>query len=235
VIKDDEQAAFILGIALHSIMDSFTPSHMNFQPYAIQDEQLHAQGDVVPFRNDPVRFEPGQYTDDGKASHYKSYLAAFTKGYNGDDDIGIEFEMFKIFTAIGGIEDDDIVKSILEGKIDVTQTKIINDEFTSFRVPYISKKKINDLIKDKKYSESAFELSDAAIKVVADVFKHLCLIRNQEGYDFQKYKNAKGNIEDVVKLWEKKYNSLEILRNDLFKRIRKVRGIVDDTKNPFEK
>jgi len=49
-IKDKNEALFILGIALHSIMDSFTPSHMDFQKYTEQDMAQHAQGDVMPFK-----------------------------------------------------------------------------------------------------------------------------------------------------------------------------------------
>ena len=235
-LKDEEQALFFLGIALHGIMDSFTPSHMNFQPYAIQNGRLHAQGDVLPFRGETVRFIPGQYSNDAIASHNKSMLAAFVKGYNDDDDIGREFEMFKIFVAIGGLEKNAIIESILNGEIEITENKTVNDGFTVLQVPYVSKKRLNAIIKDIKYDESAFKLSDTAIQVVVDVFKHLCLIRNQEGYNYKKYKVAKKNIGEVVRIWEKKYDALESIRNDLLRRIKEVRGIdKDNTKNPFEK
>ena len=46
-LKDENEALFMLGIAMHGIMDSFTPSHMGFQHYAAQDMTLHAQGDVI--------------------------------------------------------------------------------------------------------------------------------------------------------------------------------------------
>ena len=47
-LEDEEKALFVLGIAFHGIMDSFTPSHMGFQKYSEQDMGLHAQGDVIP-------------------------------------------------------------------------------------------------------------------------------------------------------------------------------------------
>lgn len=48
-LKDKKEAFFMLGIALHGIMDSFTPSHTGFKKYALQEMSLHAQGDVIPF------------------------------------------------------------------------------------------------------------------------------------------------------------------------------------------
>ncbi len=49
--RDENIALTMLGVALHSIMDSFTPSHTKFQWYGEQDMGLHAQGDVIPFIN----------------------------------------------------------------------------------------------------------------------------------------------------------------------------------------
>lgn len=48
-LKDKTEAFFMLGIALHGIMDSFTPSHTGFKKYSLQEMALHAQGDVMPF------------------------------------------------------------------------------------------------------------------------------------------------------------------------------------------
>jgi hypothetical protein len=63
--EDFNESLFILGIALHGITDSFTPSHCQFQSFAKQNEAYvglsplgnimgswHAPGDMVPFRHD---------------------------------------------------------------------------------------------------------------------------------------------------------------------------------------
>lgn len=65
-LKDEKKALFMLGIAMHGIMDSFTPSHMGFQHYTKQHPGLHAQGDVVPILDDKdkVEFEQGQFSHD---------------------------------------------------------------------------------------------------------------------------------------------------------------------------
>lgn len=246
LLNDDKKATFMLGIALHGIMDSFTPSHMDFQPYAIQDMAFHAQGDVIPFRNDSVCFEPGQYAQDGVATNGKSKIAARIKGYDGDNEINNkEFEMFKIFSAISGISENEIVQSIIDKRIDISDYKLVfatKNSTKPVKVKYDSLKRLNDIIKvnNIKYSDTSYKYSDSAIEVVKEVFKTLCKIRIQGDYNYEKYLNEikEGNAVDAaIKLWEDKYKELEKVRTNLFEQLRDIRGFSDDdkknNKNPF--
>lgn len=250
-LKNENDALFILGIALHSIMDSFTPSHMGFQKYTEQDMANHAQGDVIVFNDDnKVRFDPGQYTDDGKASNGKTKMAARFKGYNSDDYISVkEFEMFKIFTVIGAINKNEKIKEILNRNILEYNSKTDKMEYIS-----ISRKKLNEKIEDIIYGESAFVYSNAAIEVCQEVLEKLFTektkIRNYKDYIKKKQSKeidievidpetnniskTKGSIIDfAINIWEKKYNNLTKERKILFAKIRLIRGIRDEEKNPF--
>lgn len=120
IVKNETDALFLLGIALHGIMDSFTPSHMGFQWYMLQDMGLHAQGDVIPIEKhiyddsaleDELDYE---YVPNNSSNHssFRLYrekvkydpgqitkasvgdymLAKMKKGYNDDDELnGIEY------------------------------------------------------------------------------------------------------------------------------------------------
>lgn len=102
-IKNKNEALFILGIAFHSIMDSFTPSHMNFQKYTEQDMAKHAQGDVIPFRtrdytqNSMHTFGNSDldYTIDDKdidKYHLKSYKDYITDATYSEDIDSVYFD-----------------------------------------------------------------------------------------------------------------------------------------------
>lgn len=56
-LNKSNEDIFMLGIALHGIMDSFTPSHTMFQKYTEQNMALHAQGDVIPIEDEKEKFE----------------------------------------------------------------------------------------------------------------------------------------------------------------------------------
>ena len=64
-LSNDNYSLFMLGIALHGIMDSFTPSHTNFQAYTKQDWGLHAEGDVIPFREDYIEHNVFEFQNKG--------------------------------------------------------------------------------------------------------------------------------------------------------------------------
>ena len=134
----------MLGIAFHSIMDSFTPSHTRFQVYEDQDMALHAQGDVVPIEendyeedktsNVMMRFIPGQFNHELEITQL---LAKYKKGYDDNEIVNdLEFEMLRSFLIIGRITKDGKELSINE----------INDLCWSFRQNNLSLTKINEIL-----------------------------------------------------------------------------------------
>lgn len=251
-LNNPEKATFMLGIALHGIMDSFTPSHMDFQKFSEQDWGLHAQGDVIPFENDDAVYDPGQISSP-KASGKERLFAEIKKGYDGDDIINSrEFEMFKIFLKIGDIDkEDETIKSILEDRADITVTltsqgtrTIYNDIPTSFT--YHSLHKLNDLLKKNnvKFGSQAFKYSETAIEVCKKVFESLSTAK-QEINDHISYKNkkiipkdetGKTVIDEALEIWKEKYDTFDRQPSSdemsLFGEIRRIRGI-DKSKNPF--
>lgn len=195
---DRQEALFMLGIALHSIMDSFTPSHTGFKKFSEQDKAKHAQGDVLPFMGDRVDFDPGQYTDDGKASRGKTKIAAWSKGFNGNDTLNeIEFDMLKIFIkSYLDINDNDL-DNLLKSKFGETN----------------SKSAINDAILHKKvYSSNAFQYSEKAIKVLMNLFIEMTKKRQRCLSDYEAYKSEKKSIENLInEYWKNEYNSIQFV------------------------
>ena len=257
-ILDPQKAQFILGIALHGIMDSFTPSHMGFQNYAKQDWGLHAQGDVVPFTGDRVEFDPGQAI---KEEWYVQIFCDLKKDYNSDNHINDkEFEMFKIFSVIGALEEDEEIEKINNGDYSLsenTSNYVVNP--TTFETVETlgfeprSKHKLNEILTTKYYSDNAYVFSNAAIDVCEKVYSFLSKTKSEikKYTDYKKKKNdsyddPKSNIcttdtviDAAIKIWEEKYNSKEFqeVRTNLFDKIRDLRGFSDDdkknNKNPF--
>lgn len=239
-LKNQNDALFILGIALHSIMDSFTPSHMGFQKYTEQDMANHAQGDVIVFDDDyEVTFDPGQYTPDGKASNGKTKMAAFFKGYNSDDHISDkEFEMFKIFAEIGDLTNNKTIKDIIDGNMDLTRIGKYNSKTDRQDIEPRSLKVLNEEVlnlKQIRYGEKALVYSKAAIKVCTEVFQKLSSARQEIGEQYEKYKimkinsdnvysgkNDGGNcIMDAINSWEQAYykdQELKTLREEHLKK-----------------
>lgn len=221
-LEDDKDALFILGIALHSIMDSFTPSHMGFQKYTEQDMAKHAQGDVIVFDDDyEVTFDPGQYTADGKASNGKTKMAAFFKGFDSNDKINDkEFEMFKIFTEICALKDNETIKRILDGSIELARIGKYNYKTDSLDYEPRSLKVLNDtLLKDKqiKHGKDAFLYANATIKACEDVFQILSKAREEIGKNYENYKTLIKGKESVIDkafyAWKVVYDSMKNTRD----------------------
>ena len=233
-LENNKDALFILGIALHSIMDSFTPSHMGFQKYTEQDMAKHAQGDVIVFDDDDeVTFDPGQYTADGKASNGKTKMAAFFKGYNSGDHISDkEFEMFKIFTEIGDLTNNETIIDILDGSIDLTRIGKYNYKTDRQDIEPRSLKVLKEVLKSKqiRYGRNAHVYSEAATNVCAEVFQKLSNARQEIGKNYEKYKTMKNDtdnsiINSAIKSWKQIYYEdkelvkvkNEHLKKDLYK------------------
>lgn len=232
-IADSEKATYMLGIALHGIMDSFTPSHMDFQKFSEQDWGFHAQGDVIPFDGDKVVFIPGQFSD---ASKGEKYLATIKKGYDGDDIINSkEFEMFKIFLKIGDInEDNAIIKALLEDKADIAVTMTsptsIKSDFET-TITYHSLDKLNKYLEQNgvKFGDNAFDFSEAAIDVCRNIYSTISEKKSQI-CNYRKYKENKDSvIDDVIRIWVNKYDEedeknkkgLKSKRKELLDKIKK--------------
>ena len=215
----------MLGIAFHGIMDSFTPSHMNFQKYTEQDMGLHAQGDVIPIlgkfnkdgeliegnfsEKEKVSFDPGQYTKE-KNPINKGFIIIY-KHYNNSDSLNpVEYRMFRIFLYISNIQAKDN-----DGKWKSLNVEAFLKTFGN------NKKEINSIlektIKVKKkgketeepvyiYGPESYAYSEAAIRVICDIYKYLSKKR-KEYIKYSEYKNNKQEIvNDALDLWKKVYD-----------------------------
>lgn len=223
-LNDNREALFILGIALHSVMDSFTPSHMGFQHYAAQNMALHAQGDVVPFEGDMVFFEPGQYTLDNVASCGKTWIAdQFSKGFNNNDHLNdVEFNMLEIFVKIGGILENDQEASMDEKeKIRDRVRELLSKEqfgvsYTPGCVNVIKGERslpiVNDTIKGLSFSKKSCLYSKAAIDVCTCIYIILSEVRS-EIHCYSDYLEKKNDaVKRAFLCWETKYRELEDVR-----------------------
>lgn len=224
-LSDNAEAMFMLGIALHGIMDSFTPSHMGFQHYAAQDMALHAQGDVVVFANDKPQYDPGQYSLDAVASHGKtSIVDYFVKHFDSSNELkGKEFlnqfgsnqtkNMFRIFVELGDFEKDKDILMLVEGKKETAQVYTHGSGYHDITInARQSKESVNNILAIKKYGEKAYIYSNAAIDVCKEVFVILTTTR-LEINSFDKYNSMKKSVDDAYSVWEKRYNELEDDRN----------------------
>lgn len=232
-IEDETKALFMLGIAMHSIMDSFTPSHTDFQHYTKQDMALHAQGDVIPIRNitivkseknvwnpteqtkvdyqlsqEEVDFVPGQY--DREQSKGARFLADIKKNYNNDDYLNdIEYEMLKIYLYISRLKNSR-TGEVIEGYHAVTK------KWKSFKGLKLSQ--IRNELSQYEYDETAYIFSDKAVKAMTEVMDVLSKVRKQCKEEQQKYQFYKENkvttIEEAVSCWRKLYNSINGQREE---------------------
>lgn len=219
-IDHPKKALFMLGIALHGIMDSFTPSHMGFQKYTEQDWGLHAQGDVIPFRDDEVKdyrakkgqtvfFDPGQFA---LGTTGEQFLASTKKGYNSNDHINDkEFEMFRIFAEIGSLTDDVDIQAILNRKKDLSETITHNPKRDSQNVYETrSCRKLNEILNDKTFPDAAFIYSDAAINTCAQVYEYLIKEKNITYKDYKDNKKRNTIIDNAVNIWRINYDEEKI-------------------------
>lgn len=214
-IKDKKEAMFMLGIALHSLMDSFTPSHTGFQKYTEQDMAKHAQGDVIPFEDDKdnVCFDPGQFWDDAKASCGKTALAAIKKGYNNDDVINdIEFKMLKIFIKSYLDENDPDLDAIIKGTADIyAQHSYPTSSYgSSTAVVVKSRNKINKILSTKRFNSNACKYSANALDVIYDVFIEMIKAKQRCFNNYDQYKKEKDQLKSMLdNKWYIKYKDIQ--------------------------
>lgn len=194
-LEDTEQALFMLGIAFHGIMDSFTPSHMGFQKYTEQDMGLHAQGDVIPilnnkFHEEEVIFDPGQFK---KEIPRNQFICITKKRFDGNDVVNpVEYWMLRIFLTIGNIQlktkdnfwkDADELWKELKGKL----ISEINHKIGN-RGKY-------------RFGPKSYAYSEAAITVISSIYK---LLSRERTYcsDYTYYKEKKIEIiEKAMNYW----------------------------------
>ena len=205
-LENEDKALFMLGIAMHGMMDSFTPSHMNFQHYTNQDMALHAQGDVIPIKcfeidgitiyntDEPVRFIPGQFDKDKIGS---KLLDKYKKGFNDNNQINaIEYEMLKIFLDISKLE---------KGGICVNQAELL----ASLKNKKLDE--INMILSNYKYGNDAYIYGESAIQAMTSVYDFLSAERRNLPIDYKKYKEEKEKIlNDAIKKWENVYEREEL-------------------------
>lgn len=196
-VKNDKDALFMLGIALHGIMDSFTPSHAGFQVYRMQDMGLHAQGDVLPIRNgkkiETMKFVPGQYSNETKA--IMKYLAKYKKGYDDDDELNTrEYEMLRCFLIISRV-------AYKRNRIELGLDEI-NNLCSFFKRNHITLTKINKVLsKGFTYGKSAYDYSNKAIGALNSVYEILFDARTKIT-NYNDYKTAKeNNCKTAVDAW----------------------------------
>lgn len=224
-MEKEEEALFMLGIAFHGIMDSFTPSHMGFQKYTEQDMGLHAQGDVVPImgsfdddgkliagnfsEKEKVHFDPGQYTKEGFMN--QQFIRKY-KYFDGDDFLNpIEEEMFRVFLYIGDLQAKDntgIWKSlnvVAFLKTFGNNKKEINSVLKKTHT--IKEKGTNNILEEPvyRYGPKSYAYSEAAITVIREVYDLLSKSRKTiKSYD--DYKQTKNTVEKAVNIWQEVYD-----------------------------
>lgn len=203
-LKDNSEALFMLGIAFHGIMDSFTPSHTGFQVYGDQDMGLHAQGDVIPIRDSKepklLEFIPGQYNNETKT--IMKDLARLKKGYDDDDFLNNrEYEMLRSFLIISKVA---YKKNYTE--LDINE---INELCSLFKSHHVSLSKINKVLSEGfTYGESAFDYSIMTVQVLNKIYNILSTTRN-EIKDFSSYKAAKSSCVKAVNVWRDEYKKID--------------------------
>lgn len=228
-LEEESEALYMLGIAMHGIMDSFTPSHMGFQHYTEQNKAMHAQGDVIPIRCNPIKldkekrvfgqiyetlyydygeeeiyFSPGQYHEEESII---GKMAAHNKGYNGEIDTIGEYIMFRVFLYIGKI------RNTKTGELIADKEKV-EKKWKSFEGISDLQNKINEWLLDFEYSEEAYCYGESALKVMTDVYDFLSCKRNECKNNYQKYKDVKKTIKMAVDLWEIEYNKIRNIRDE---------------------
>ena len=232
-LKNEDDALFMLGIAMHGIMDSFTPSHTGFQKYSEQSMALHAQGDVIPIKGEfdkdgrliglpnseeTVSFIPGQYDkDNAGAQKLDKYIKGFDdddrkiiKGFDDDGSIhDFEYEMLRIFLIISDITSKDGDRVTI-GKNDFPD-KVKTLSFMNENLKGKTLEEINLFLKNYKYGESAYVYSETAINVLIKIYESLSYGRSHriKSYEDYKGKNRKNEEVDIaIKIWSDKYDEL---------------------------
>ena len=214
-IENEQKALFMLGIALHGIMDSFTPSHTSFQLYTEQNMALHAQGDVLPIDdnecekddngNNTLHFVPGQYNHD---TEIMKLLAKFKKGYDDDDFMNdLEYEMLRSFMIISHIAYKATEEELSNEEEELSIIEI-DKLCLFFKENHMSLTNINTVLSEGfTYGKNAYELSNLAISCLTEVYTTLFNCRNSIT-TYQNYKDAKRCCSEAIKKWENDYNSV---------------------------
>lgn len=234
-LEEDDKALFMLGIAMHGIMDSFTPSHMGFQHYTKQDMALHAQGDVIPIRNitikeseknnwdnteqtkfedqpssEDVEFVPGQYNKDKtEASWYKDLknwtMSIAKQGLNRYKGFNEDEELNRIEYEMLRIY-LHISKLQTNNGLPLTDTEAL---WKTFKNKSLSQ--IKEILQHYDYSEEAYVFSDTTIIAMTEIYDYLSKERNNHvNKCYQNYKNRKETIlKEAINKWRKWYNSIK--------------------------
>lgn len=221
-IQNHEEALFMLGIAMHGIMDSFTPSHTNFQQYSNQHMGLHAQGDVIPIKgeffkdkekggwkvkigsemeSEEIDFVPANQDKEEGAS---GMLMGTAKGYNLTEYINdTEFEMLKIFLLISDITGR---KSGYNYSREKKSRETFLQHFFGQSLSEIRKQ-----LKGYKYGDNAYLFSEKAIETIEDIYSVLVKERQECLNNYSYYKDRKGKIiEEALSYWELNYLSFQL-------------------------
>lgn len=232
-LENEHDALKMLGIAMHGIMDSFTPSHMGFQQYSKQDHDFHAQGDVIPIKGvfdkkngklisynsddyEPIYFDPGQ---DEKVGINNDVLRTLKLIHFNGDDVFIslvEYYMLRIFFHIGklGRWKDNKIQSLHKDEIE--------SFWEELKKGNNNKKTINDILLYGRYcyGEGSYIYSEKAISVIVDIYKDLYnnrkdLFNKSKADRYNYYKSIKNtSVLGAVKKWEDKYKELEKVREE---------------------
>ena len=198
----------MLGIALHGIMDSFTPSHTNFQKYTEQDLALHAQGDVIRILDgkDKFEFDPGQF-DEEKWYVQFGFKEIIAKGYDSNNYINpIEYEMLRIFLILSNITFNSTGKELDETEI--------NELWKSLHKK--TKKEINKVLNDNyRFGLKACIFSEAAIFVMKEIYTYLC--KERKNCKKGRYVYYKENVDSIITTalnsWKSIYEGDKVLYN----------------------
>lgn len=203
-IKDDAKALFMLGIAFHGIMDSFTPSHTMFQIYNEQNMALHAQGDVIPINDHKETylkgFIPGQYNEETK--DISKILAKYIKGYDDGDILSdLEYEMLRLFFIISRISRKGKELSIQE--IDKLYWDLKSENATLSKIKEV-------LSNEYTYGEKSYDYSNLAIDSLTKIYEFLYCERKNTIKSYKYYKDNKENICTIaLDIWIENYKKLK--------------------------
>lgn len=210
-LKDENKALFMLGIAFHGIMDSFTPSHTDFQKFAEQNMAFHAQGDVIPIEgiDKELHFDPGQVKND-LASKEEKIAGIAIKGFDGDDILNpTEEVMLFLYLYLSNIQDKE------------TKKELSLDEIDSLVVNKLEGKSISDINSYIKtyyeYGRDAYIFSHSTLRVLDAVWCNLSTCR-KEMTSYERYcsEETRKVIQNAIDIWEKNYNKFinKISRNN---------------------
>ena len=209
-IEQPKKALFMLGIAFHGIMDSFTPSHMYFQKYNEQNKGLHAQGDVLPIDdndkemkdekgNTILKFIPGQYNT---FPNSQKFYAKYRIGFDDDNILNdLEYEMLRSFLIISKVSYKKDRKTLSVNEI--------NNLCSHFKKHDLPLKRINTVLSNGfSYGDGAFDYSNKAVDVMEKIYTMLSGERKKIT-TYQDFKNSKCYCEKAIACWKEEFKTLD--------------------------